>query len=70
VAEFSRDGLTILAESAAPVEDVDLARLEAQIAEMQESLAKQSPGAELDRMIARLDHYKSIRMTLVPTTAF
>ena len=70
VAEFSRDGLTILAELAAPVEDVDLARLEAQIAEMQESLAKQSPGAELDRMIARLDHYKSIRMTLVPTTAF
>jgi F-type H+-transporting ATPase subunit epsilon len=44
--------------------------LEAEIAEMQESLAKKSPGAELDRAIAQLDHYKSIQMTLTPTAAF
>jgi hypothetical protein len=37
---------------------------------MQEGLAKQSPGAELDREIARLDHYKSIRISLAPATAF
>jgi F-type H+-transporting ATPase subunit epsilon len=70
LAEFSQDDLTILAESAASVEDLDLAALEAEIAEMQEDLAKQSPGAELDRQIARLDHYKSIRISLAPATAF
>jgi F-type H+-transporting ATPase subunit epsilon len=70
VAEFSQDELMILAESATSVEDLDVARLEAEIAEMQESLTKRSPGAELDRAIAQLDHYKSIRMTLAPTAAF
>ena len=70
LAEFSQDDLTILAESATSVEDLDLAALEAEIAEMQEGLAKQSPGAELDREIARLDHYKSIRISLAPATAF
>ena len=70
LAEFSQDDLTILAESATSVEDLDLAALEAEIAEMQEDLAKQSPGAELDRQIARLDHYKSIRISLAPATAF
>ena len=70
LAEFSQDDLTILAESATSVEDLDLAALEAEIAEMQEGLAKQSPGVELDREIARLDHYKSIRISLAPATAF
>jgi F-type H+-transporting ATPase subunit epsilon len=70
VAEFSQDDLTILAESAAPVEDLDIARLETEITEMQESLARQSPGVELDRAIERLDHYRSIRMALVPAAAF
>ena len=70
LAEFSQDDLTILAEAAASVEDFDLAGLEAEIAERQEGLATESPGAELDRAVARLDHYKSIRRSLVPTTAF
>ena len=70
LAEFSQDDLTILAASATSVEDLDLAALEAEIAEMQEGVAKQSPGAELDREIARLDHYKSIRISLAPATAF
>ena len=70
LAEFSQDDLTILAVSATSAEDIDLAALEAEIAAMQEGLAKQSPGDELDRAIARLDHYKSIRTSLAPTTAF
>ncbi len=70
LAEFSQDDLTILAESAASVDDFDLAGLEARIGAMQEDLAKTPPGAELDRAIARLDHYKSIRISLAPTTAF
>lgn len=70
LAEFSHDDLTILAGSAASVGDFDLAALEAEIAEMEKSLTKKSPGAELDREIERLDHYKSIRASLSPATAF
>jgi hypothetical protein len=35
---------------------------------MQEGLTKMSIGDELDRTIARLDHYKSIQAVLAPTT--
>ncbi len=70
LAEFSQEDLTILAESAESVEDFDLAGLEAEIEAMQEGLAKKPAGDELDRAIARLDHYKSIRVSLAPATAF
>jgi len=70
LAEFSQEDLTILAESATPIGDFDLAEFEARIEALQQGLAKQSPGDELDRAIAMLDHYKSIRTSLIPTTAF
>jgi F-type H+-transporting ATPase subunit epsilon len=70
LAEFSQEELTILADSASSVEDVDLAELKAQIDEMQEDLAKKPAGDELDRAVALLDQYKSIHITLAPTTAF
>jgi len=70
VAEFSHEVLTILAETAESVEDFDLAGLNAKIEEMQETLAKEPAGDELDRAIARLDHYKSIHVALAPATAF
>jgi F-type H+-transporting ATPase subunit epsilon len=70
LAEFSREELTILAESASSVDDFDLAGFKAQIEEMKEGLAKQSAGDELDRAIARLDHYRSIETNLAQTTAF
>jgi F-type H+-transporting ATPase subunit epsilon len=41
LAEFSKEELTILAESALSVDDFDLAGLKAQIEEMKEGLAKQ-----------------------------
>jgi F-type H+-transporting ATPase subunit epsilon len=68
--EFSQEELTILADSAESVEDFDLAGLEAQIEEMREGLSKEPVGDELDRAIARLDHYKSVYMALTPATAF
>ncbi len=68
--EFSQERLTILADSASSVEDFDLADLELRIYEMQQGLAKIHAGDELDRTIAMLDHYKSIRISLAPTTAF
>jgi F-type H+-transporting ATPase subunit epsilon len=70
LAEFSQGELTILADSASSVEDVDLAGLKTQIEEMREGLAKKPAGDELDRAIALLDHYKSIHTSLAPTTAF
>jgi F-type H+-transporting ATPase subunit epsilon len=70
LAEFSNEALTILADSATSAEDVDLAELKTRIEEMQEGLTKTLPGDELDRAVARFDHYKSIQITLAPATAF
>ena len=70
LAEFSHEVLTILADTAETVGDFDLAGLRAKIEEMQEALAREPAGDELDRAIARLDHYRSIHMVLAPTTAF
>ena len=70
LAEFSQEELTILADSGTSVEDFDLAGLNAQIEEIQESLAKNPAGDELDRAIAQLDHYKSIHTGLTLTSAF
>jgi F-type H+-transporting ATPase subunit epsilon len=70
IAEFSGTALTILADRASPVEGYDLAALKAQIEEMGEKLRQITAGEELDREIARLDHFKSICVSLAPTTAF
>jgi len=70
LAEFAAEELTILADLATSVEDVDLAELKTRIEEMQESLTKTPPGDELDRAVALLDHYKSIHVNLAPATAF
>lgn len=69
LAEFSDEELTILADTATSVDDFDLAGFKATIEEMQEGLTKKSAD-ELDRAIARLDHYKSIHTSLATTTAF
>ena len=71
LAEFSQGNeLSILANSASSTEDFDLSELRAQIEQMQADLATKPVGDELDRAIARLDHYKAIHMDLAPTTAF
>lgn len=70
LAEFSDEVLTILADTGETVEDFDLAGLRAKIDEMQEAVAKEPAGDELDRTIATLDHYKSIDTSLTVTSAF
>jgi F-type H+-transporting ATPase subunit epsilon len=70
LAEFSSEELTILADTASPVEEFDVADLTARIEEMQDNLAKISVGEELDRAIEQLDHYKAVQRSLTPTTAF
>ena len=71
LAEFSqRNGLTILADSAWSTDEFDLSGFKAQIEQMQADLANKSVGDELDRAVARLDHYKAIQVDLTRTTAF
>jgi F-type H+-transporting ATPase subunit epsilon len=66
VAEVSDDRLTVLADVATSIEELDRAQFADKIAEMQEKLAEKE-GSELDLGIARLDHYKSIQQELTST---
>jgi F-type H+-transporting ATPase subunit epsilon len=66
VAEVSEKGLTVLADTATSVEELDRSRFAATIAEMEAKLADKD-GSELDREIERLDHFKSIDIALNST---
>jgi F-type H+-transporting ATPase subunit epsilon len=66
VAEVSDKGLTVLAEVATSVEDLDRAGFAGHIAEMEAKLGEKQ-GSELDRAIERLDHFKSIENQLNTT---
>ena len=70
LAEFSREELTVLADTASPVEEFDVADLTARIEQMQDDLAKISIGEELDRAIEQLDHFKAVQRSFTPITAF
>ena len=59
-AEVSAQGLTVLAELAESVEDIDRAMIAKRISEMEEQAAKLEPGNELDKLITRLDHFKTV----------
>jgi F-type H+-transporting ATPase subunit epsilon len=66
LAEVSEKGLTVLADVATSIEDLDRAQLADIIAEMEAKLAEKD-GEGLDREIARLDHFKSIQHQLSAT---
>ena len=66
LAEVSEKGLTVLADVATSIEDLDRAQLAEIIAEMEAKLAEKD-GEGLDREIARLDHFKSIQHQLSAT---
>jgi len=59
-AEVGPDGLTVLADVATSLEDMDRTALRAQIAEMEERVKSLEQGSQLDREIARLDHFKAL----------
>lgn len=67
LAEVSGGGLTVLAETATAVEDLDKARLASQIAEMEKAISAMDSGDALDREIARLDHFRTLHMQLNST---
>jgi F-type H+-transporting ATPase subunit epsilon len=66
VAEMSEKGLTVLADTATSVQDLDRAKFAETIAEMEAKLAEKD-GSELDHEIERLDHFRSIDQALHST---
>jgi F-type H+-transporting ATPase subunit epsilon len=66
LAEVSDRGLTVLTDVATSLEELDRTQLADAIAEMQAKLSEKE-GSELDREIARLDHFKSIQHELSTT---
>ncbi|MFZ5731463.1 MAG: F0F1 ATP synthase subunit epsilon [Pseudomonadota bacterium] len=66
LAEVNDKGLTVLAETAVSVQDLDRAQFAEQISSMEEDL-KELEGDVLDRAIERLDHFKTIQQHVVST---
>jgi F-type H+-transporting ATPase subunit epsilon len=66
LAEVSDKGLTVLADVATSVQDLDRAQFADTIAAMEEKLTEKE-GSELDHAIERLDHFKSIQIELNAT---
>jgi len=66
LAEMSDKGLTVLADVATSIEELDRARFADTIGEMEAKLAEKE-GDELDHAIERLDHYRSIQNQLQST---
>ena len=66
LAEMSDKGLTVLADVATAIADLDRTKFSETIKGMEEKLAEKE-GSELDNAIERLDHFKSIENELNTT---
>jgi F-type H+-transporting ATPase subunit epsilon len=66
LAEVSDKGLTVLADVATSIKELDRTAFADQISDMEAKLAEKE-GSELDRAIERLDHFKSIQHQLNST---
>ena len=66
LAEVSDKGLTVLADVATSLDEIDKAAFADKISDMEAKLAEKE-GSELDRAIERLDHFKSIQNQLNST---
>ena len=66
IAEVSDKGLTVLADVATSLAELDRAQFAATVSEMEEGL-KEEEGSALDRAIERLDHFKVIQQYIVST---
>jgi F-type H+-transporting ATPase subunit epsilon len=67
LAEVSEKGLTVLADTATSIAELDRVAFAKQIEEMEEKLKDEEPGNALDRAITRLDHYKAIQHYVTST---
>ena len=66
LAEMSEKGLTVLADVATSIDELDRAKFAETISDMEAKLAEKE-GSELDKAIERLDHFKSIQQELSTT---
>ena len=66
LAEVSDKGLTVLADTATSLKELDRQAFADQISGMEAKLAEKE-GSELDRAIERLDHFKNIQHELNST---
>ena len=66
LAEVSDKGLTVLADVATSLDELDRAKFAETINDMEAKLAEKE-GSELDKAIERLDHFKSIQHELNTT---
>ena len=66
LAEMSEKGLTVLADVAKSLEELDRAKLAEAIAEMEAKLAEKE-GSELDLALWRLDQYKNVQQQVSST---
>ena len=64
LAEVSAKGLTVLADVATSVEDIDRAEFAKTVTEMEAAIAKMGQGTQLDKEIARLDHFRTVQQHL------
>jgi F-type H+-transporting ATPase subunit epsilon len=65
--EVSADGLTVLADVATSLEDIDQALIATHIKDLEERVTQMQPGSELDREVARLDHFRTLNQHLSGT---
>jgi len=66
-AEVGANGLTVLADMATQLKDLDRAAFAAQISEMEDRVKQMEQGSLLDREIAKLDHYKALQQHMSAT---
>jgi F-type H+-transporting ATPase subunit epsilon len=66
-AEVSESGLTILADLAEKAVDLDRGVITTKIGELEQTISKTEPGSALDKLITRLDHYKTVDRHLTGT---
>lgn len=67
LAEVGPGGLTLLADVATSIEEVDRAALQAQIAAAEERVKQMAQGSAVDHEITRLDHLKMLDQHLQGT---
>jgi F-type H+-transporting ATPase subunit epsilon len=66
-AEVSASGLTILADVAEDAAAMNPATIESRIGELEQRVARTEAGSEFDKLITRLDHYKTVHRHLIGT---
>ena len=66
-AEVSANGLTVLADVAESIEDIDRGMITTRIGELEQRIEKMESGSELDKLITRLDHFKMVDRHLTGT---